>query len=67
MKINEIIEAEKIEEIFGFAKTTPKRNTVKRRPPEPEEDSVQDKIKKRRALAAKVGVDNAFKSSKATA
>lgn len=57
----------RINEIFGFAKTTPKRNTVKRRPPEPEEDSVQDKIKKRRALASKVGVDKAFRSTKATA
>lgn len=49
-------------EILGFATRTPKRNVVKRRPPEPEEDSVQDKIKKRRALATKVGTDKAFKS-----
>lgn len=54
--------AESIEEILGFATKTPKRNVVKRRPPEPEEDSVQDKIKKRRALASKVGVDKAFRS-----
>lgn len=51
-----------VNEIMGFATRTPKRNVVKRRPPEPEEDSVQDKIKKRRALAAKVGTDKAFKS-----
>ena len=48
-------------EMFGFATRTPKRNVVKRRPPEPEEDSVQDKIKKRRALASKIGTDKAFK------
>ena len=49
-------------EILGFATKSPKRATikVKRRPPE--EDSVQDKIKKRRALATKVGTDKAFKS-----
>ena len=51
-----------IEEMFNFATRTPKRNTVKRRPPEPEELSVADKIKKRRALASKVGVDKAFRS-----
>ena len=50
-------------EIMGFATRSPKRTTrtVKRRPPE--EDSVQDKIKKRRAMASKVGVDKAFSSS----
>ena len=46
---------------MGFATRTPKRNTVKRRPPEPEELSVADKLKKRRALASKIGVDKAFK------
>ena len=51
-----------VNEIMGFATRTPKRNVVKRRPPEPEEDSIQDKIKKRRAMAAKVGTDKAFKS-----
>ena len=51
-----------VDEIFGFASKTPKRatKTVKRRPPE--DDSVQDKIKKRRALASKVGVNKAFTS-----
>ena len=53
---------EEIAEILGFATRSPKRatRTVKRRPPE--EDSVQDKIKKRRALASKVGVKKAFAS-----
>lgn len=50
-----------VNEIMGFATRTPKRNIVKRRPPEPEEDSIQDKLKKRRELASKVGVDKAFK------
>ena len=51
-----------VDEILGFATKSPKRatRTVKRRPPE--EDSVQDKIKKRRALASKVGVSKAFSS-----
>ena len=53
---------EEIAEILGFTTRTPKRatRTVKRRPPE--EDSIQDKIKKRRALASKVGVKKAFAS-----
>ena len=53
----------KTDEILGFATRTPKKatRTVKRRPPE--EDSVQDKIKKRRAVASKVGVDKAFSGS----
>jgi|14_taG_2_1085336.scaffolds.fasta_scaffold01670_3 hypothetical protein len=50
-----------VNEIMGFATRTPKRNTVKRRPPEPEELSVADKLKKRRAMASKIGVDKAFK------
>ena len=53
---------ESIDEIMGFATRRPKQHTVKRRPPEPEEDSVQDKIKKRRALASKIGADKAFKA-----
>lgn len=55
-------DAVEVDEIMGFVTRTPKRNTVKRRPPEPEEDSVQDKIKKRRALASKIGTANAFKA-----
>ena len=51
-----------VKEIMGFATRRPKQHTVKRRPPEPEEDSVQDKIKKRRALASKIGADKAFKA-----
>lgn len=50
-----------IDEILGFATKSPKRNVVKRRPPEPEEDSVQDKIKKRRAMKSK-GNPDAFKT-----
>ena len=48
-------------EILGFATKSPKRNVVKRRPPEPEELSVKDKVAKRRAMAAK-GNPDAFKS-----
>ena len=40
---------------------TPKRYTVKKRPP-PQDDSVQDKIKQRRALANKIGLDKAMRS-----
>jgi len=52
-------------EIMGFATRSPKRTTrtVKRKPPE--EDSVQDKLKKRRAMAAK-GNPDAFKSGAVT-
>jgi len=50
-----------IDEILGFATKSPKRTTIKKKRP-PEEDSVQDKIKKRRALASKIGTDKAFKS-----
>ena len=49
-----------IDEILGFATKRPKTATVKKKRP-PEEDSVQDKIAKRRAMAAK-GDPNAFKS-----
>jgi len=51
----------KTDEILGFATRRPKTATITKRRP-PEEDSVQDKIKKRRAMAAK-GDDNAFKSN----
>jgi len=53
---------EDITEILGFATKRPKQatKTVKRRPPE--EDSVQDKLAKRRKLASRVGVDKAFTS-----
>lgn len=50
----------KTDEILGFATKRPKTATITKKRP-PEEDSVQDKIKKRRALASKVGVDKAFK------
>ena len=47
-------------EVFGFATTRPKTNyVVKKRPPE-DEESVQDKVKRRRALASKIGVEKAF-------
>ena len=49
-----------IDEILGFATKRPKTATIKKKRP-PEEDSVQDKIAKRRAMAAK-GDPNAFKS-----
>jgi len=48
-------------EILGFAKHQPKRAVIKKRYKKPEDDSVQDKLKKRRAMAAK-GDDRAFKS-----
>jgi len=51
----------KTDEILGFATRRPKTATITKRRP-PEEDSVQDKIKKSRAMAAK-GDDNAFKSN----
>ena len=53
---------EPVDEILGFATKRPKTATITKRRP-PEEDSVQDKIKKRRAMAAK-GDANAFKSGK---
>lgn len=49
-----------VSEIMGFATRTPKRATIKKKR-EPEELSVSDKIKKRRALANKVGADKAFR------
>ena len=47
-------------EILGFATKSPKRATIKKKRP-PEEDSVQDKLKKRRAMAAK-GNPDAYKT-----
>jgi len=43
----------RIEEILGFATSRPKTHTVKRRPPEKDDDSVDVKLKARRAAAAK--------------
>lgn len=53
----------RLEEILGFVprSRTPKRYTVKKRPP-PQDDSVQDKIKQRRALASKIGLEKAMSS-----
>ena len=50
----------RIDEILGFATSRPKTHTVKRRPPEKEEEPVALKIKQRRAAAAK-GDEKAFK------
>ena len=47
-------------EILGFARHQPKKAVIKKRYKKPEDDSVQDKLKKRRAMAAK-GDDRAFK------
>ena len=52
-------------EILGFAKHQPKRAVIKKRYKQPEDDSVQDKLKKRRAMSAK-GDPNAFKSGAIT-
>ena len=52
--------SEQIAEILGFATKNPKRTTIKKKRP-PEEDSVQDKLKKRRAMKAS-GNPDAFKS-----
>jgi len=49
----------KINEILGFATSRPKKHTVKRRPPEKDDDSVAVKLKARRAAAAK-GDEKAF-------
>lgn len=48
-------------EILGFATKSPKRATIKVKKRPPEEDSVADRIKKRREMSAK-GDPNAFKS-----
>ena len=52
---------EDITEILGFATKSPKRATIKVKKRPPEEDSVQDKLKKRRAMKAK-GNPDAYKS-----
>ena len=49
----------RIEEILGFARTSGKKPTVKRRPPEKEDEPIALKIKNRRAAAAK-GDEKAF-------
>ena len=49
----------RIDEILGFATSRPKKHTVKRRPPEKEEEPVALKIKQRRAAASK-GDKDAF-------
>ena len=49
----------RVDEILGFATSRPKKHTVKRRPPEKDDDSVALKIKQRRAAAAK-GDEKAF-------
>jgi len=49
----------RIDEILGFATSRPKKHTVKRRPPEKEEEPISLKIQKRRAAAAK-GDNTAF-------
>ena len=48
-------------EILGFATKSPKRATIKVKKRPPEEDTVADRIKKRREMSAK-GDPNAFKS-----
>ena len=49
-----------INEILGFATKNQKKTTIKKKRP-PEEDSVKDKLAKRRAMAAK-GDPKAYKS-----
>tara|TARA_E500000178_G_scaffold89293_1_gene88189 strand:+ start:6762 stop:7643 length:882 start_codon:yes stop_codon:yes gene_type:complete len=56
-----IAATEPANEILGFATKSPKRATIKVKKRPPEEDSVKDKLAKRRALAAK-GNPKAFKS-----
>ncbi len=51
----------RIDEILGFATSRPKTHTVKRRPPEKEEEPIAIRIQKRRAAAAKGDAD-AFKN-----
>ena len=50
----------RIAEILGFATKNQKTTTIKKKRP-PEELSTRDKLKARRALATKVGVDKAFR------
>ena len=59
-ELQDMIDNKTTNEILGFATKSPKRATIKKKRP-PEEDSVQDKVKKRRAMAAK-GNPDAFKS-----
>jgi hypothetical protein len=59
-KMMKVKPSKETNEILGFATKSPKRATIKKKRP-PEEDSVQDKLKKRRAMAAK-GDPNAYKS-----
>lgn len=49
----------RIDEILGFATSRPKKHTVKRRPPEKEEEPIALKLQKRRAAASK-GDKDAF-------
>ena len=51
----------RINEILGFARTSGKKFTVKKRPPEKFDEPVALKIKNRRADAAK-GKENAWKN-----
>ena len=60
-ELEAMIADEKTNEILGFATKSPKRATIKVKKRPPEEDSVQDKLKKRRAMKAK-GNPNAFKA-----
>lgn len=61
VELQNVTDKKKTDEMFGgFGTKRPKTKTITKRRP-PEEDSVQDKVKKRRAMAAK-GNPNAFKS-----
>jgi len=60
-ELEAMIADEKTNEILGFATKSPKRATIKVKKRPPEEDSVQDKLKKRRAMKAK-GNPDAFKA-----
>jgi hypothetical protein len=51
----------RIDEILGFARTSGKKFTVKKRPPEKFDEPVALKIKNRRADAAK-GKEDAWKN-----
>jgi len=59
-ELRDMVNNKPTNEILGFATKRPKTATIKKKRP-PEEDSVQDKVKKRRAMAAK-GNPDAFKS-----
>ena len=61
-ELRDMVNNKETNEIMSFGiRRSPKRATIKKKRP-PEEDSIQDKIKKRRALASKVGVKKAFSS-----